>query len=144
MLMNLLFGLSTMIACLLLQSVLIIAAIRYYRRREPWLINPSFWLNVAVITGVMLLLVIGNMAQVALWALLFLALEEFQQFGEAFYHSAVNFATLGYGDVVMSAQHKLLGPLEAINGALMIGMSTAALISVFQDALQKMARTQQR
>ena len=144
MLMNLLFGLSTMIACLLLQSVLIIAAIRYYRRREPWLINPSFWLNVAVITGVMLLLVIGNMAQVALWALLFLALEEFQQFGEAFYHSAVNFATLGYGDVVMSAQHKLLGPLEAINGALMIGMSSAALISVFQDALQKMARTQQR
>ena len=56
----------------------------------------------------------------------------------------MNFATLGYGDVVMSAQHKLLGALEAINGALMIGMSTAALISVFQDALQKVARTQQR
>ena len=132
MLMNLLFGLSTMMACLLLQSVLVIAAIRHYRRREPWLNHPSFWLNVAVITGVMLILIIGNLAQVALWALLFLALEEFQQFGEAFYHSAVNFATLGYGDVVMSAQHKLLGPLEAINGALMIGMSTAALMSVFR------------
>lgn len=144
MLMNLLFGLSTMMACLLLQSVLVIAAIRHYRRREPWLNHPSFWLNVAVITGVMLLLVIGNLAQVALWALLFLALEEFQRFSEAFYHSAVNFATLGYGDVVMSAQHKLLGPLEAINGALMIGMSTAALISVFQDALQKTARMRHR
>jgi hypothetical protein len=144
MLMNLLFGLSTMMACLLLQSVLVIAAIRHYRRRESWLNHPSFWLNVAVITGVMLLLVIGNLAQVALWALLFLALEEFQRFSEAFYHSAVNFATLGYGDVVMSAQHKLLGPLEAINGALMIGMSTAALISVFQDALQKVTRTRHR
>ncbi|MFO1372424.1 MAG: potassium channel family protein [Candidatus Competibacteraceae bacterium] len=144
MLMNFLFGLSTMIACLLLQSVLVIAAIRHYRRRESWLNHPSFWLSVAVITGVMLILVIGNMAQVALWALLFLALEEFQQFGEAFYHSAVNFATLGYGDVVMSAQHKLLGPLEAINGALMIGMSTAALISVFQDALQKVTRARRR
>lgn len=144
MLMNLLFGLSTMMACLLLQSVLIIAAIRYYRRREHWLNHSSFWLSLAVITGVMLLLIIGNLAQVALWAVLFLALEEFQQFGEAFYHSAVNFATLGYGDVVMSAQHKLLGALEAINGALMIGMSTAALISVFQDALQKATRTQRR
>jgi len=144
MLMNLLWGLSTMMACLLVQSVLVIAAIRHYRRREPWLNNPSFWSSVAVITGVMLLLVIGNLAQVALWALLFLALEEFQQFSEAFYHSAVNFATLGYGDVVMSAQHKLLGPLEAINGALMIGMSTAALISVFQDALQKMTRTRRQ
>jgi Ion channel len=81
--------------------------------------------------GVMLLLVLGNMAQVALWALLFVLLEEFQQFSEAPYHSAVNFATLGYGEVVMSANHKLLGPLEAINGALMIGVSTAALISTF-------------
>jgi len=141
MLMNLLWGLSTMMACLLVQSVLVIAAIRHYRRREPWLNHPSFWSSVAVITGVMLLLVIGNMAQVALWALLFLALEEFQQFGEAFYHSAVNFATLGYGDVVMSAPHKLLGPLEAINGALMIGVSTAALISIFQQVIQTTART---
>ena len=106
--------------------------------------QPSFWLNVAVITGVMLILIIGNLAQVALWALLFLALEAFQQFGAAFYHSAVNFATLGYGDVVMSAPHKLLGPLEAINGALMIGMSTAALMSAFQDVLQQMNPTRPR
>ena len=144
MLMNLLFGLSTMIACLLLQSALVIAAIRYYRRLESWQNQPSFWLNVAVITGVMLILIIGSLAQVALWALLFLALEAFQQFGAAFYHSAVNFATLGYGDVVMSAPHKLLGPLEAINGALMIGMSTAALMSAFQDVLQQMNPTRPR
>ena len=52
----------------------------------------------------------------------------------------MNFATLGYGDVVMSASHKLLGPMEAINGALMIGMSTATLISAFQDALHDVAR----
>jgi hypothetical protein len=44
----------------------------------------------------------------------------------------------------MSAQHKLLGPLEAINGSLMIGMSTAALMSAFQDALQKVTRTRHR
>lgn len=80
MLMNLLSGLSTMIACLLLQSALVIAAIRYYRRLESWQNQPSFWLNVAVITGVMLILIIGSLAQVALWALLFLALEAFQQF----------------------------------------------------------------
>ncbi len=136
MLMNLLFGLSTMIACLLLQSLLVIAAIRYYRRHEHWLNNPSFWSSSVVMAGVMLLLLVGNMAQVALWALLFVLLEEFQQFSEAFYHSAVNFATLGYGDVVMSAEHKLLGPLEAINGALMIGVSTAALISTFQHEIK--------
>ena len=55
------------------------------------------------------------------------------------YHSAVNFATLGYGDIVMSARNRFLGPLEAINGALMIGVSTAALLSAFQDALRRMS-----
>jgi uncharacterized membrane protein len=43
MLMNLLFGLSTMIACLLSQSLLVIAAIRYFRRHEHWLNKPSLW-----------------------------------------------------------------------------------------------------
>ncbi|MBS1224803.1 MAG: hypothetical protein H6R24_1481 [Proteobacteria bacterium] len=136
MLMNLLFGLLTMIACLLLQSVLVIAAIRYYWQHERSPNNPSFWSSGVLITGVMLLLVIGNMAQVGVWALLFVLLEEFQQFGEAFYHSAVNFATL--------AKHKLLGPLEAINGALMIGVSTAALISIFQQVIQTTAGARRR
>jgi len=101
------------------------------RRHENLLNNPSYLSIVAVITGVMVLLIVGNLAQVGLWALLFLFLDEFQLFSEAFYHSAVNFSTLGYGDFVMSKTHKLLGPLEAINGALMIGMSTAVLASAF-------------
>jgi hypothetical protein len=75
--------------------------------------------------------------QVAIWALVFMFVGEFAQFNEAFYHSAVNFATLGYGDLVMSAEHKLLGPIEAINGGLMIGISTAALMTTFQDAVRK-------
>lgn len=141
MLMNLLFGLFTMIACLLLQSVVIIAAIRHYWRHDHWHNNPSFWSSSVLLTGVMLLLIIGNMAQIGVWALLFILLDEFQRFSEAFYHSAVNFATLGYGDVVMSAKHKLLGPLEAINGALMIGVSTAALMAAFQGVIQKTTRT---
>lgn len=140
MLMNLAIGLSVMVACLFLQAGLIIAAIRRFRRRVRRQVTTSFWSGVELLAGMMLLLIVGNLAQVGLWALLFIWLGEFQSFSEAFYHSAVNFATLGYGDVVMSASHKLLGPMEAINGALMIGMSTAALIWAFQDALHDVAR----
>jgi hypothetical protein len=44
--------------------------------------------------------------------------------------------TLLFGlSTMMSAEHKLLGPLEAINGALMIGVSTAAMISTFQHEI---------
>jgi hypothetical protein len=85
----------------------------------------------------MIILVIGNLLQVVIWAGLFLWLGEFQNFDEAVYHSAVNFATLGYGDIVMSSKHRLLGAIEAINGVLMVGLSTAALMSAFQDSMSK-------
>jgi hypothetical protein len=134
---NLLLGLPTMVACLLLQALLISATIGYYKQREHRLSGGSFWMTTGVLTGVMILLTAGNLAQIAVWALLFRLLGEFEQYGEAFYHSAVNFATLGYGDIVMSARHKLLGPLEAVNGALMIGVSTATLMVAFQGWIQK-------
>ena len=137
MLINLVLGLPTMVACLLLQAMLLVWVMRYYGRHRDQINNPSYWSSLAVISGVMLLLVIGNLAQVAIWALLFLLLDEFPVFAAAFYHSAVNFATLGYGDIVMSPEHQLLGPLEAVNGVLMIGVSTAALMSAFQDAIRK-------
>jgi hypothetical protein len=72
------------------------------------------------------------------WAWMFKMLGEFEEFGAAFYHSAVNFGSLGYGDVVMSDEHKLLGALEAINGVIMIGVSTAALMTVFQGVTRKL------
>jgi hypothetical protein len=137
MLMNLLLGLGTMVVCLFLQSFLLLAALRYYRKRLAAINNASIWASVAVVKGVMLLLVLGNLGQIAIWAWLFLLLGEFPRFDASFYHSAVNFATLGYGDLVMSEKHKLLGPLEAVNGVLMIGVSTAALMSTFQDAMVK-------
>jgi len=140
MLQNLIVGLSTMVACLFLQALLIVAAVRYYTRSDGR-IRASFRASLAVISGVMLLLVVGNLAQVAIWALLFRVLGEFSEFGAAFYHSAVNFSTLGYGDVVMSAEHRLLGPLEAINGALMIGVTSAALITAFQDVKESTDET---
>jgi Ion channel len=144
MLFNLLLGLPTMIVCLLLQALLLIAAVRFYDRSEYRLNTPSILSQMIIVASVMLILVIGNLLQIAIWAVLFGFLGEFQEFAEAFYHSAVNFATLGYGDVVMSARHKLLGPLEAINGVLMIGVSTAALMAAFQDSMRKTLRAREQ
>lgn len=141
MLRNLLIGAGTMTLCLLLQSVLLVQAIRYYARRQG---NPAghatSWSTLLVINGVMLLLLLGNFAQLAIWAVVFMWVGEFGKFSEAVYHSAVNFATLGYGDIVMSERNRLLGPLEAINGVLMIGVSTAALLATFQDAIRRNVR----
>ena len=85
----------------------------------------------------MMLLVLGNLAQVTIWAVVFGCSASSSHLVEAVYHSAVNFATLGYGDFVMSERNRFLGPLEAINGVLMMGVSTAALLAAFQDALRR-------
>ena len=137
MLTNLLLGLPVVALCLLLQSLMIIYAMRYYVNRKSLVENTSLWSSLFVVNGVMFLLLIGNLGQIAAWAFLFNWLEEFEEFGTAFYHSAVNFGSLGYGDIVMSEEHRLLGAIEAINGVLMIGVSTAALMTTFQHALRK-------
>ena len=71
-----------------------------------------------------------------IWAALFLLLGEFDDFSAALYHSAVNFATLGYGDIVMSERWRLLGPLEAANGILMFGVSTAVMTAAVLDVVK--------
>jgi len=109
MLFNLLLGLPMMVLCLMLQTVLLVFAVRYYLKRQDSLTVDAMMHSLLVINGVMLLLVIGNLGQIALWAILFMILGEFQQFDVAFYHSAVNFGSLGYGDVVMSESNRLLG-----------------------------------
>jgi hypothetical protein len=89
-----------------------------------------FWGGTAVLGLALVALLVSALAQIGLWAGAFVVCGEFADFEPAFYHSAVNFTTLGYGDVVMSRRWRLLGPLEALNGSLMLGLSAALLYSV--------------
>ena len=47
----------------------------------------------------------------------------------ALYFSTATFSTIGYGDVVLSSDWRLLGSLEGISGLLLIGWSTAYLVA---------------
>jgi hypothetical protein len=84
---------------------------------------------------IMTMLFVGHMVQVAIWAVLFISLGEFSDFLTAFYHSMVNFASLGYGDIVMSEDWRLLGAIEASNGVLMFGLSAGAMLSIMSYLL---------
>ena len=136
MLTNLLFGFSTMLLCLFLQIYLLVGTIGYYMHHRFGVKQTGMLAHLLTFSIVMIMLLIGNMAQISLWAWLFMYLDEFKNFHTAFYHSMVNFGSLGYGDIVMSEKHRLLGAFEAINGVLMIGISTAALSTPFKDLLK--------
>jgi len=138
MLPNLIVGLPVMLLCLILQTTFTFWTVRYYVRASDSNTTTGARVEIWPLLIAMLILTAGNLLQITLWGTLFLALGEFTEFYEAVYHSAVNFASLGYGDIVMSKSWKLLGPLEAVNGVLMIGMSGAALMAVLQQLIRKL------
>ena len=135
--MNILLGIAAMVICLVIQSLLILFTVRYYVRMIDEHVNDSLAFGLLVINGIMIVQVVGIIAQIIVWAALFVVLGEFEDVYVAAYHSAVNFATLGYGDIVMSPAHRALGPLEAVSGAMMIGSTTAIMMSVIQDMLKR-------
>ena len=94
------------------------------------LVGIQLWRNGAATLLLIMTLLIGHLAQMALWATAFMVAGEFDTFAVAFYHSAVNYTTLGYGDIVMSKEWRLLGPQEAVSGTLAFGWSTAALVTI--------------
>ena len=137
MLPNLIVGLPVMLLCLILQTTFTFWTVRYYVRASDSNTATGARVEIWPLLIAMLILTAGNLLQITLWGALFLALGEFTEFYEAIYHSGVNFASLGYGDIVMSKDWKLLGPLEAVNGVLMVGMSGAALVAVLQQLIKK-------
>lgn len=137
MLHNLLVGLPAMLLCLILQTTFTFWTVRYYVRASSSNPHSGEPVEIRPLLVAMLILTAGNLLQITLWACLFLALGEFTEFYEAVYQSGVNFASLGYGDIVMSKDWKLLGPLEAVNGVLMVGMTGAALMAMLQRLIMK-------
>ena len=137
MLRNLLIGLPVMLLCLALQAAVSFWSVRYYVRQAGHM-SPRHGLfsHIRPLLIVMIAMMLGNFVQIVIWGTLFIWLGEFGALYEAVYHSAVNFTSLGYGDVVMSRQWKLLGPLEAANGVLMFGMTSAALMAILQQLIK--------
>jgi hypothetical protein len=137
MLLNLLVGLPFMLLCLTLQAAVTFWSIRFFASQSGRV--PAHAGMVAQMRPLMVVMVattLANFAQIVIWGLLFIGLGEFKTLFEAIYHSAVNFTSLGYGDVVMGARWKLMGPLEAVNGILMLGMTSAALVAIMQHLIK--------
>ena len=102
----------------------------------------GFWKNVAVMMIVTLVTAAAHLVQIALWAVALLLSGEVSTFETAFYYSAENYTALGYGDIVLSERWRLLGPLEAINGLLLFGLSTALMFAVMSRVITNRLRFQ--
>jgi hypothetical protein len=133
----LLVGVPVLLLCVLGQAMFLGWSLRIYGRRRPFLGKSKVaWPDMLLLTSVMLVLLLGNIIPMLVWAALFVAIGAIGDFSTAFYHSAVNFVTLGYGDIVMPGRWRMLGPMESATGIMMFGVSTAVMTAAVMDIIK--------
>jgi hypothetical protein len=130
-------GVSAIVCTIIIHALALSATVNVVRReRRLGRAGASFWIDVAIVAVAISFAFAAHLVEISLWAVLFTICGEFPDFGAAFDHSAVNYTTLGYGDVIMTPSWRVLGPLEAANGMLMFGVSTAMIFAVIQRLIQ--------
>ena len=96
------------------------------------------WQNrmaISILIRTVLVLVALHAIEIIVWAASYVMLlpdGELATFEEAVYFSFVTFTTLGYGDITLSPGWRVLSGIEALNGILLVGWTTAMLFAVVQ------------
>ena len=81
-----------------------------------------------------------NFLEAIIWGFTYYLLPgitEFEDIEKAIYFSLVTFTTLGYGEITISSSNRILSGLEAMNGVLLLGWTTAMMFSVLQFIMKE-------
>jgi hypothetical protein len=81
-----------------------------------------------LVSGLLLL----HLIEMSIWAVAFFLLGVLPDFETSLYFSLKSYTTVGYGDVLPSPEWRLVGPIEAAVGVLMLGLSTSFIIAALQ------------
>ena len=102
-------------------------------RSHPWLIREQHRPKLALVLSITVVWVLGMVtAGVWIWALALRALDIFVTMEASVYFSLVAYTTLGFGDILLPHQWRLLGGMAAANGLLSMGLLTAMLVEVLR------------
>jgi len=134
MLIQLIIGTFVICGTVLIQAMFIGVLSKALANINDWLLNGSKTLKmILVVTAMVIWLVGGLTASAWLWAAIFLTFDVFSELEPALYFSVVTFTTLGYGDVVLGTQWRLLGSLTTVNGLIIVGLNTAFLMEAISQ-----------
>ena len=99
---------------------------RLWNERKGRLKRLGAELLIVRLVSVLLLL---HLTEASVWALFFALVGALPDLETAAYYSLTSYTTVGYGDVVLPEPWRLLGPIEAAVGVLMLGWSTGVLVA---------------
>ena len=110
----------------------------YKRLRSVW--KPS--LLMMTVLGIFC----AHIVQIWLWAGFYMAINAFSDFETALYFSTSSFTTVGYGDVYLGKDWRLLSSFQSANGFILFGWSTAFIFEIMSmlyknDAIKKMEKS---
>jgi Ion channel len=97
------------------------------------------WDRIVLMMGAVAVLMTAHSVEVLVWAATYAAVGAAPAGSSLGYLAFVNYTTLGYGDVVPVKEWQYLGPLTAMNGILLFGWSTAAIIEVLRTSVRDKA-----
>lgn len=91
---------------------------------------PPIFFRALVVGAFVVVMFVTTLVEASVWALTYSMLYAVSDFEKALYFSTVTYTTLGYGDVVLDSQWRLLSSFQAANGIIMFGWTTALIVVV--------------
>jgi len=124
------------VACTIMIHALALGAVVSFVRHERRLrrAGASFWTDVAIVSAAIAFAFAAHLVEILLWSVLFMMCGEFTNVS-SFRPLRRELHPPRLWDVVMTPSWRLLGPLEAADGTLMFGVSTAVNFAVIQRLL---------
>ena len=92
--------------------------------------DTRFWSITLLLIRIAWFLILIHLLEIGIWALFFWWQGCLPDAESSFYFSGVTYATLGYGDLLLPKEWRMFGPLEALTGTLMCGLSIAFFFAV--------------
>ena len=94
----------------------------------------------ALMTVTVIALMCAHVVEIGVWALFYTLSDSTPEGMRPLEFAFENYTALGYGDAVAGAGHRLIGPMTALNGLLLIGWSVAIIFEVMRMAEVQVAR----
>ena len=118
---------SLMAVCVTIHAIGVTWAMRRLTAQPP---AQQFWPSLRLFIGVAIWIVLLHLLEIVAWAGLYVWNGALADLPTALYFSAVTYTTTGYGDVVLPAEWRLDGGVEALTGILMCGWSTGFFFAI--------------
>jgi hypothetical protein len=134
---QLLLALCLMAVCVVIHAAGLAWALRRLRRQPA---TPRFWGLCWLFIRLAALMVVLHLGQIAVWAVIYVLRGAMDDTTSALYFSAVTYTTTGYGDLLLPAESRLVGAVEALTGILMCGWSTGFFFAVVSRIFNETSR----